>query len=101
MQEIFAPKNQRLNLDTSLHMFAIDDKGKPIVDDDGKHVQIAQDIVTGKWYRRASDSLPYNKKPKLEQMIEDGAVHFSHRDERFRGVWIPLSEAKTPSAAKK
>lgn len=83
----------RLNLDTSVHTHATDADGKVILDEDtGKPVQTAQDMVTGIWYRKLADSFPFfgPKKGALQAMIDAGAIHVPHPNEKFRGVWVPL-----------
>lgn len=90
--KITAPQSSNLLLDTRYHMFATHPNGKPVVDETtGKPVQIAQDLHSGLWFAKAAESMPFRQGVKaLQPLIDAGAVHVPHDDERFRGVWIPL-----------
>lgn len=98
MTEVTAPTHKQLLLDTTTLIYATDENGTQLFDDEtGKPIHIALDLITGKWFRKWGDSLPFNgpkKATHLDLLIDRGAIHVSHADERFRGVWIPMLAAE-------
>lgn len=74
-----------LNLDTSTHIHATDENGVKLIDPEtGKPVHIAQDLTTGQWFRKIAGGKPGD-------IV--GAVHHASRDEKYRGVWVPIAPA--------
>lgn len=95
LNEIVAPQS-RLNLDTSVHVHATDEDGNLIISEDtGKPIHIAQDTHSGDWYAKVGDSFPFfgsaKQKEGLQPLIDAGAVHVPHQNEKYRGLWVPLA----------
>jgi hypothetical protein len=103
MQTITSPSDPTLYLDDRRVIHATDDSGKIVLHEEtGKPVQIAQDLITGKWYAKLTDSMPFSNrdKTKLKEFIDAGAVHVAHSLGSFRGVWVPCADAKPVAKAK-
>lgn len=97
-----SPKVSQLRLDTSVHAFATSAAGRLLVGADGNPITIAQDTMTGRWWAKVQLHMPWAtndsqlEKDRESKALEflQGAVHVACDDERFRGVWMPLEEAK-------
>jgi hypothetical protein len=90
MQKIPAPTSETVVLDLTHKTFATDDQGNLILHEDtGKPIQIARDLITGKWWARVAESLPFRNKDLLQPFIESGAQHINQFE--GRGVWIPCA----------
>jgi hypothetical protein len=92
--------NAHLDFDPTLSLLATDKTGKLILDPDtGNPVPIALDRISGKWYAKVADSMPWKDASKMKA-IPTGAVHHAHDSERYRGVWVPIP-APSSDAPKK
>jgi hypothetical protein len=104
MQTIPSPSHTTLMLDTRHVMYATDKDGKIIPHEEtGKPVQIAQDLITGDWYAKLADSIPFSSRDKslAKNMVDGGGVHVTHENGDYRGVWFPCGAAEKPVAASK
>lgn len=93
------PTHSNLHLDTRFHIHATDGKGNLLKNDlTGQPITIAQDMISGLWFAKVTDSMPFfgtkAQKEGLQELIDNGGIHVPHDDERFRGVWVPLDEAE-------
>jgi hypothetical protein len=93
---VTAPTHRSISLDLTRKMFATDGAGKIINHPDtGKPVQVAQDVISGKWFYRETDSLPRAPQDRIAA-VAAGAIHVNQPG--GRGVWMACSDL-TPAPA--
>lgn len=100
-QGLVGPAATNLRLDNAHKMFATNPDGTIVLSEStGKRIPIAPDIITGKWWMKVDTSMPFGNskdaKAKLDEYLDNGALHFHAEDEHFRGVWVPMEEPAEP-----
>jgi hypothetical protein len=104
MQTVPSPSSDSIYLDDRQVIHATDENGVRLLHEEtGKPIQIARDLISGLWFAKLADSIPFNgqNKARLGEYLDAGAVHVAHANGRFRGVWFPCGDVIKPKSKAK